>query len=103
MLCTKKGVYWINHKAQLSDLLIQINHEAKLSDLWDVKLGSEGFKVIIPWVKVIFSFPFQTFHTQIQILHIIAKERWNNYNKNMRQFGVAHEIQNPLLPGIWKK
>ena len=22
-------------------------------------------------------------------------------NKNMRQFGVAHE--NPLLPGIWKK
>ena len=21
----------------------------------------------------------------------------------MRQFGVAHEILNPLLPGIWKK
>ena len=32
--------------------MIQINHEAKLSDLWDVKPDSEGFKVIIPWVKI---------------------------------------------------
>ena len=31
--------------------MIQINHEAQLSDLWDVKPDSEGFKVIIPWVK----------------------------------------------------
>ena len=23
-------------------------------------------------------------------------------NKNMHQFGVKHEIENPLLPGIWK-
>ena len=44
--------------------MIQINQEAMLSVLWDVKpADSEGFEVIIPWV-----------------------------NKNMRKFGVAHEI-----------
>ena len=38
--------------------MIQINHEAKLSDLWDVKPDSEGFKVIILWVKNVFFFTF---------------------------------------------
>ena len=36
---------------------LEISHEAKLSDLRDVnKPDSEGFKVIIPWVKF-FLFP----------------------------------------------
>ena len=45
-------VYILNRLRSAAEwFMMWINHEAKLSGLWNVKLDSEGFKVIISWVK----------------------------------------------------